>query len=129
MIMFRLAPNDEGIKYAIIYKKPGVENEPDKWGIEIKRRNDMLSYALKPNKDNFVRVVVDTIYPDKIVLKFWRPKPDIEKIPLGESHYDIFEYSFTDRRAYRSILFNIRPATTARRYIEKMGYQVAKREY
>jgi len=63
------------------------------------------------------RVSVDTEGNDKVVLSLYCNRELVDKVV------------FTDREGYLSILFRKRDATTARKYIQKLGLKIVKRDY
>lgn len=90
----------------------------------------MKSYTVSGTYHNFsvIRVVVDNGNMNQVRAVLWIPKSDFDNIPTGQKHYDFITLDFHDPPGYLSMLFDDKPAATARKYIKKLGLKIIKPE-
>jgi len=89
----------------------------------------MLMYKVKGSyRGKEIRYCVfDSYHPHSVEVELWSPKPGFDRIPLGESHYDIVKLRFKDRRFYEHLLFREECDEMSKRYLRKLELEPVKR--
>lgn len=74
-----------------------------------------------------VRANIDSKYPDIVTVELYIKKPNFDKIPQGQNHYDFINLEYTDKKGYLSMLFNKRDGSTARKYLKELNMKITKK--
>jgi len=85
----------------------------------------MKGYDVKENPKKVVKVYFwewERNGKKGVKIELWRKKPNFDKIPLGENHYNIEDLFVPNEQDYWSLLLAKREATTCKKYLKRLGF-------
>ena len=78
-------------------------------------------------KDKEICKAIVNDYSENIIkVELLFKKPNFNRIPLGEEHYDTVEIEYKNHIDYLSMLFNKKDGTTARKYLKNLNLKIIR---